>query len=109
MRSGRPGDSVRVVGTTFRGEDGKFAPSERLEVWWNTRVPKTEVPSTEPIARGPIVLLATVRNMDRCRFRTQFAVPDVRPRTYKVLTFVYYDGGYGWFGRGHFTVEPRHR
>jgi len=44
--------------------------------------------------------------MDRCRFRTQFTVPDVRPGTYKVLTFVYHDDGYGWFGWDHFTVEP---
>ena len=106
MTSGRSGDVVGVLGTTFRGENGRFAPSNRLEVWWNTRVPKTQVPSTKPIARGAIVLLATVRNIDRCRFRTRFTVPDVRPGTYKVLTFVYYEGGYGWFGRDRFTVEP---
>lgn len=34
MTSGRSGDSVVVLGTTLRGENGRFAPSNRLEVWW---------------------------------------------------------------------------
>jgi hypothetical protein len=103
--SGQVGEAIEVFGTTFRGEDGRFTPSNRLEVWWNARVPATEVPAAEPFDDGPIVLLATVGNMNRCRFRTEFNVPDVRPGTYKIRTFVYFEGGYGWFGWHRFTVE----
>jgi hypothetical protein len=103
--SGLPGQTVEVFGLTFRGEDGRFFPSYRLEVWWNARVPATEVPDAQPYDDGPVILLVTVRNMDRCRFRAQYTVPDVRPGTYKIRTFVYYAGGYGWFGWHRFTVE----
>jgi len=54
---------------------------------------------------SPIVRLAVVGNTDTCRFRTQFTVPDVPPGTYRVRTFVYWTGGYGWFGWAGFTVE----
>jgi hypothetical protein len=103
--SGQVGEAVEVFGTTFRGEDGRFTPSHRLEVWWNAKVPATQVPDAMPFDPGQIVLLATVRNMNRCRFRTEFNVPDVRPGTYKIRTFVYFEGGYGWFGWHRFTVE----
>jgi hypothetical protein len=101
---GKPGKTVVVTGTTFRGEDGRFFPSNRLEVWWNTRVPASEVPAAKPLKPGAIIHLATVDNMQRCRFRNDFTVPNVRPGTYKVLAFIFYEGGYGWFGVDHFRV-----
>jgi hypothetical protein len=103
--SGQPGDRVEVFGTTLRSEDGRFTPSTSLEVWWNARLPQDEVSDAKPFDAGPVLLLATVSEMDRCRFRTQFEVPDVRPGTYKIRTFVYYTGGYGWFGWHRFTVD----
>jgi hypothetical protein len=103
--SGQPGEKVEVFGLTFRGEDGRFFPSYRLEVWWNARVPATEVPDAQPYDDGPVILLVTVQNMNRCRFRAEFTVPDVRPGTYKIRSFVYHEGGYGWFGWHRFTVE----
>lgn len=104
-RRGAQGDTVTVYGPTFRGEDGRYFPSDRLEVWWNTRVPSSEA-AYEPIRPGPIIHLATVENMKRCRFRTQFKVPSVRPGAYKFFTFVFYEGGYGWLGRHSFQVTP---
>jgi hypothetical protein len=102
---GEPGDTVVVHGPTFRGEDWRYFPSDRLEVWWNTWVPTSQAPY-EPIRPGPIRHLATVENMERCRFRTEFKVPDVRPGTYRVVAFVFHEGGYGWFGEHRFRVTP---
>jgi hypothetical protein len=102
---GEPGDTVFVYGPTFRGEDWRYFPSDRLEIWWNTRVPSSEAPY-EPIRPGPIIHLATVENMERCRFRTEFVVPDVRPGNFRVVTFVFHEGGYGWFGGHRFRVTP---
>jgi hypothetical protein len=102
---GEPGDTVVVHGPTLRGEDWRYFPSDRLEVWWNTRVPSSEAPY-EPIRPGPIKHLATVENMERCRFRTEFKVPDVRPGIYRVVTFVFHESGYGWFGEHRFRVTP---
>jgi hypothetical protein len=42
--------------------------------------------------------------MSRCRFRAAFKVPDVRPGSYTVVAFVFYEGGYGWFGSDLFRV-----
>jgi len=93
-----------VTGTTFRGEDWRFFPSDGLEVWWNTRVPASGIPAARPLKPGPIIHLAAVDDMQRCRFRDDFTVPDVRPGTYKVFAFIFYEGGYGWFGADHFRV-----
>jgi hypothetical protein len=90
---GAAGETVTVYGPTFRGEDWRYAPSKRLEVWWNGW----------PEARGSM-LMATVRRMERCRFITTFEVPDEPPRTFKVFTFVFYRGAYGPFGRHQFQV-----
>jgi hypothetical protein len=103
--TGQPGDRVEVFGTTFRGEDGRFTPSKRLEVWWNAKIPQQVVSEAPPFDAGPVLLLATVGDMDHCHFRTQFEVPDVRPGTYKIRTFVYHTGGYGWFGWDRFTID----
>ncbi len=102
---GEPGDTVVVYGPTFRGEDWRYFPSDRLEIWWNTRVPSSQAPY-EPIRLGPIVHLATVENMERCRFRTEFVVPDVRPGNFRVVTFVFHESSYGWFGGHLFRVTP---
>jgi hypothetical protein len=77
-----------------------------LEIWWNTRVPVSMVRGAHVVvADSPIVRLATVRNMDRCRFRTEFTVPDVPPGKYPVRVFVFDRGGYGLFGWHHFTIR----
>ena len=101
---GVPGETVVVTGTTFRGEDWRFFPSDGLEVWWNTRVPASGIPAARPLKPGPIIHQATVDDMQRCRFRDDFTVPDVRPGTYKVFAFIFYEGGYGSFGADHFRV-----
>jgi hypothetical protein len=101
---GRPGNRVAVFGPTFRGEDGRFLPSDRLEVWWNTKVPTSEAPDVQRIKPGPVVLLTIVSDMSRCRFRAAFKVPDVRPGSYRVVAFVFHEGGYGWFGSDVFRV-----
>ena len=103
--SGRAGDIVTMSGTTLRGENGRFARSHRLEIWWNTKIPQTEVAGAQPVNDdSPIVLLAAVDEMNRCRFRTEFEVPDVPSGTYVLRTFVYSDEGYGLFGWERFTV-----
>ena len=104
--TGRPGDPVAVYGPTLRGEDGRFARSKRLEVWWNAKNPG--VRGVEPDRANPdspVVLLATVRDMDACRFRTTFEVPDGAPGRYPIRTVVYWKGGYGWFGHHPFTIK----
>jgi hypothetical protein len=60
---GEPGDTAFVYGPTFRGEDWRYFPSDRLEIWWNTRVPRSQAPY-EPIRPEPMIHLATVENMD---------------------------------------------
>jgi hypothetical protein len=106
VTSGKSGDTVLVTGTTLRGEDGRFTPARRLEVWWNTRVPLTEEEGAPPIVEdSPILMLAIVRDMDTCRFRTEFSVPDVLPGRYQVKTFVFTRDEEGLFGWQKFTVK----
>jgi hypothetical protein len=90
-----PGEEVVLSGPTLRDEGGRFYPASRIEVWFNTSVPKSEVPNGAPIRSGPILHLATVYDMNRCTFSTHFAVPDVAPGRYKIFDFVFYKGGYG--------------
>lgn len=52
---GVPGETVVVTGTTFRGEDWRFFPSDGLVVWWNPRVPASGVPAARPLKPGPII------------------------------------------------------
>jgi hypothetical protein len=104
--SGHPGDVVEVFGTTLRGEDGRFSPAKRLEVWWNTEIPDIRGADAKPIdPDSPILLLTTVHDMNRCRFHTTFDVPDVPPGRYRIRTIVYWFGGYGWFGYHHLIVK----
>ena len=92
---GPPGSEVMFSGTTVRGEDWKWAPSDRLEAWWDTDVP-----------RGGIKIVE-VDDMERCRFKTTFTVPDVEPGRYKISVFAWDadpSEGYGLFLPHHFTV-----
>jgi hypothetical protein len=99
-----PGAEVVLSGPTFRGEDGRYFPADRLEVWFNTKVPTSQVPSAEPIAPGPILRLATVQDMEQCMFSTHFTVPHVGPGRYKITVFVFHEGGYGWWLPHFLTV-----
>lgn len=93
--SGPPGTEVILSGTTVRGEDWKWAPSDRLEAWWDTEVP----------AGG--IRLARIDDMERCRFETTLSVPNVEPGRYKISVFAWDadpSEGYGLFLPHHFTV-----
>jgi streptogramin lyase len=94
---GPPGTGVVLTGPTLRGEDWRYAPADRVEVWWNTDVPTTQVPDQPPITPGPIVLLATEDVSGRCTFSAYFTVPDVPSGRYEVRVFMYDDSGYGDF------------
>jgi hypothetical protein len=101
--SGPPGTEVVLSGTTVRGEDGRWAPSDRLEAWWNTGVPGI----AQPIEEGPVVQLIQVDNMKRCRFEATFRVPDVEPDRYRISVFAWEENpteGYGFFLPHHFIV-----
>src|SRR3954454_24838498 len=101
----QPGDTVTVSGPTYRTEGGRFARSFRLEVWWNTLVPRTTARGSNPVVEhSPVFRLATVRDMDRCRFHVTFTVPDVRPGVFPVQAFVFHTGGYGLFALQRITV-----
>ena len=101
---GRPGRKVAVFGPTFRDENGRFARSKRLETWWNTEWPPSDGGQAQPLKPGPVVRLTTVRDTNRCRFVASFRVPETRPGRYRVVTFVFHEGGYGWFGSHKFEV-----
>lgn len=103
---------MTLSGTTVRGEDGRWAPSDRLEAWWNTKVPDGEVGGAEPLQPGPIVQLLVIENMERCRFEAIFEVPEALPgHRYQISIFVWEEDpaeGYGLFLPHYFTVtqEP---
>lgn len=106
-RSGPPGTEVTFTGTTLRGEDWEWAPSDRLEAWWNTDTPASEVPGGTPVTDGPLLRLVRVDDMEQCRFETTFTVPDVEPGRYKISVFSWFanpEDGYGLFLPHHFTV-----
>lgn len=106
---GLPGDIVTLSGTTLRGEDGRYAPSDRLEAWWNSEVPRSEVPDAKPIGDGPVVKLVEVDDMERCEFEAQFTVPDVEPGRYAISVMAWDQppsDGYGWFLPHEFEVLP---
>jgi len=94
---GRPGTGVVLSGPTLRGEDWRYAPADRVEVWWNTEVPLTEVPDARPLVPGRIVRLAREEISGRCNFSVYFTIPDVPAGQYEVRVFMYHEGGYGFF------------
>ena len=90
-----PGAEITLSGTTVRDESGQWAPSDRLEAWWDTSAP------------GSGVKLAEVDDMERCYFETSFRVPDVEPGRYKVHIIAWeedHEEGYGLFRPHYFTV-----
>jgi streptogramin lyase len=91
---GPPGTGVVLSGPTVRGEDWRYAPADRVEVWWNTDVPL--VPD-QPITPGPIVPLATEDVSERCTFSVYFTIPEVPPGRYEVRVFMFDEEGYGDF------------
>jgi hypothetical protein len=102
QRRGEPGETVKLSGTTRRGEDGRWAASDRLEAWWNT-----DVPNGAPLIEGPVIRLLTVTNMETCRFEATFEVPDVEPGRYKISVFAWSanpDNGYGFALPHYFNV-----
>ncbi len=110
--AGPPGTEVKFSGTTVRGEDWEWAPSDRLEAWWNTDAPASEVPGGTPVRDGPVLRLVRVDDMERCEFETTFTVPEVEPGRYKISVFVWDanpEDGYGLFLPHHFVVtDPAH-
>lgn len=86
---GPSGTRVSLFGTTARGEDGRWAPADRLEAWWNTEIPATEVPGGSRVEEGPVMRLAEVDDLERCDFETEFIIPDVEPGTYMISVFVW--------------------
>lgn len=106
---GPPGTTVSLFGTTLRGEDGRWAPADRLEAWWNTEVPASEVPGGKPVKEGPVLKLVQVDDIERCEFEAELTVPDVGPGTYVISVFVWDvtpSDGYGFFLPHRFTVTP---
>lgn len=104
---GRAGTEVTLSGTTLRGEDGRWAPSDRLEAWWNTDTPSSAGSEARPVRDGPVVKLVVVDDMERCGFATTFTVPEAEPGRYKISVFVWDaepDEGYGLFLPHHFRV-----
>jgi hypothetical protein len=93
-----------LTGTTLRGEDGRWSPAARLEAWWNTDVPGSEIPGGHAIKDGPVLQVARVDDMNRCRFETSFTVPDVEAGHYQIGVFVWHEGGYGDFLSHEFEV-----
>jgi hypothetical protein len=100
--SGSSGAEVTLSGTTVRGEDGRWAPSDRLEAWWNANGP-----GGSPIQDGPVLRLVRVADMERCSFEATFSVPQVEPGRYKISVVAWYADpadGYGFFLPHHFIV-----
>lgn len=102
-KEGQPGDQVTAWGTTLRTEGGDFAPSDRLELWWNAQAPDEDRPKKD----GQAIRLASVQTEDRCYFITSFTVPDVPDGEYDITGFVWDEPpseDYGVFPGTDFTV-----
>lgn len=103
--SGPPGTHVELSGPTGRNENWSFASASKVEVWWNTNVSGSEVANAPPLKPGPVVLLATDWQMDRCRFTVRFDVPNARPGKYRIFVFLFFPhGGYGQEGIQTFAL-----
>jgi hypothetical protein len=97
--SGRAGDPLVVTGTTYRDEGGRWAPSDRVEVWWDYRW-RWGPPGVDGSQR-----LLTIDTGTNCTFRASATVPDVEQGVYPVTTLIFHVNGYGIFGEDLFTVE----
>jgi hypothetical protein len=98
--AGAPGSVVTVAGTTLRGEDGRYTPADRVEVWWNERWPVEGLPA--PL--GERMRLAVQDISGRCHFAVRFLVPDVAPGRYPLVVHAYHPGEYGAIGWTAFDV-----
>lgn len=97
---GRPGDPLTLFGTTFRGEDWRWAPSRKIEFWWDYRL------QDGPRGMGNGFLLARVLPRDACTFRTTSTIPDVPPGGYWLRALVFHRGGFGFLGEERVRVLP---
>jgi hypothetical protein len=88
--SGSPGEEVTVSGPTRRGEDGRYAPADHVEIWWGS-------------GEG-VELVGQVDVARRCAFVARFRVPDVSLGTFPVEVRVYFHDGYGVLARSEFRV-----
>jgi hypothetical protein len=91
-REVRPGDRIRIFGTTYRGEDGRWAPSRKIEIWWDYGR------QDGPPGSGDSSLIGTIEPGLRCRFNFEAVVPDSPPGRYPVQALVYDRDGFGYFG-----------
>jgi hypothetical protein len=104
---GPPGTTVLLSGTTVRGEDGRWAPADRLEAWWNTSIPASGAKGG-PAKDGPSLRLVEVGDMEQCSFETEFTIPEVEPGSYKISVFAWEvppSHGYGSFLSHRFRVS----
>ena len=96
---GRPGDDLTFSGTTFRGEDGRWAPSRKIELWLSDG--RLGVPASD----GTVLVVTVVPRL-ACRFRTTATVPEVPPGRYRLTPLVFSGSGYGYFLHEPFLVLP---
>lgn len=104
---GMPGEAIHVWGPTFRDQAGAYAPTERFELWWNSRTPD----GLQPIAEGDAVRLLSSDTRYRCYFQAVFEVPDAAEGTYRMTGFVFEqpaNEGYGVLPGPRFTVTSDH-
>ena len=105
--SGPPGATVVVTGMLPfppRGEGGQYAPTDRLEVWWNDDTLPNSSYYDAVAPNGPPQRLASLDVSSTCAYRIEFTVPDIPPGTYPVTLRAYGGGGYSWPGWESFTV-----
>ena len=98
---GRPGDDLRFSGTTLRGEDGRWAPSRKIELWLSEG--RLGVPGSD----GTVLVVRVVPGL-ACRFSTTAMVPEVPPGRYVLTPLVFSRSGYGYFLDEPFRVLPPH-
>lgn len=70
-------------------------------------MPASEFAGAMPLREGPILRLARVDDLERCRFETTFTIPDVEPSLYRITVFSWFadpNDGYGFHGSHDFTV-----
>lgn len=86
---GDVGDGLRISGTTLRGEDWRWAPAQRMEVWWDL--------GNSTVPQAGSVLLAEFDPRRACRFQVETKVPPAQPGTYPINVLVYFEDEVGPF------------